>query len=80
MNRMPTTRQRVILEKLREGQVLAEGKSKYAVATFDDGDEVEFRTAEDMEEAGWVYALHDPKGKRSWALTHEGLELLADPS
>jgi hypothetical protein len=73
---MPTARQRVILEKLREGQALAEGKSKYAVATFDDGDEVEFRTAEDMQEEGWLYVLHDPKGKRTWALTREGLELL----
>lgn len=72
----PTWRQRRILKAMRQGQTLAEGTSKYAVAELDEDEEVELRIVEEMEAAGWIYVINVMKGKRTWKLTQDGLRVL----
>lgn len=72
----PTPRQREILQAMRQGRRLAEGGSRYRVASLDDGEEVDLKTVDALLEAGWIYQFDDLDGKAVWGLTREGLDVL----
>jgi hypothetical protein len=72
----PNFRQRQILEAMRQGKRLAEGKSKYAIAFLDESEEVDMRTVAQLEEAGWIYRFDDLDGKGVWGLTQQGLDII----
>jgi len=72
-----TFRQRQILEGMRQGKRLAEGKSKYAIAFLGETEEIALDTVSQLEQAGWIYRFDDLDGKAVWGLTREGLEIIA---
>jgi hypothetical protein len=72
----PTVRQRQILQAMRQGKRLAEGKSKYAIAFLDDSEEVDLRTVGLLQDAGWIYRFDDLDGKGVWGLTQHGLDII----
>ena len=72
----PNSRQRQILQAMRQGRRLAEGKSKYAIAFLDQAEEVDMRTVGQLEEAGWIYRFDDLDGKGVWGLTQQGLDII----
>lgn len=72
----PTVRQRQILQAMRQGKRLAEGKSKYAIAFLDDSEEVDLRTVGSLQDAGWIYRFDDLDGKGVWGLTQQGLDII----
>lgn len=73
-----TARKRWIMQRMREGEMLSEGSSTYAVAMLGKEEEVELRLIEEMEAAGWIYVIGELEGKRSWKLTKRGLDMLAE--
>lgn len=77
-DRVPTVTERQVLEALRQGQRLAEGSSKYAVAFLDEKEEVDKNVIEAMVEAGWIYQFDDLDGKAVWGLTQDGLGMLGE--
>lgn len=74
--RIPTPRERQILEAMRQGARLAEGTSKYQVAFLDDKEEVDLKIVAALVAAGWIYQFDDLAGKRVWGLTRDGLHAL----
>lgn len=74
---IPASRERWIMQRMREGEPLTESSSTYAIAKLGKDVEVELRLVEDMEAAGWIYVIDEMMGSRSWKLTQKGLKLLA---
>lgn len=72
----PTHRQRQILEAMRQGKRLAEGKSKYAIAFLDPGEEISLNTVGQLEASGWIYRFDDLDGKAVWGLTQQGRDAI----
>lgn len=78
MSEGPSRRQLRVMRSMREGHDLREEtKSGRAVATLGNLREVELTMVEELEAAGWLYQVVSPGKERVWALTMEGLKILA---